>query len=76
MTLVSAIGMRTVYSWAEVCEFTGLGQDQLKGLVHANKLVKRYSGAFPFDQKDVNEFLHRLNNGKIYRRQRKKHECR
>ena len=65
MKLVSAIGMRTVYSWAEVCSFTGMGVESLKWKVRNGDLVKRYSGQFPFDQSDVNDFLHRLNNGKI-----------
>lgn len=65
MNLIGAIGARTVYTWDEVCGFLGMSRLQVKGFVRKHELVKRYDGAFGFDQGDVNDFLHRLNHGKI-----------
>ena len=65
MNLIPQVGRRSVYSWKEVCEFVGLKRNQLKWIVHTGRLVKRHSGLFPFAQKDVNQFLVRLNAGEI-----------
>lgn len=65
MNLVSAIGRRAVYSWDEVSGFLGLKKDQVKAIVRSGYLNKAYEGMFPFSQKDVNEFITKLNAGTI-----------
>ena len=63
MNMVSAISVRTVYSWKEVCSFLGMRRTQVNGHVYKNRLVKRYRDPYPFDQKDLNDFILLLNNG-------------
>jgi hypothetical protein len=65
MNLVGAVGMRTVYSWTEVCAFLGMTRNQVHSLVYNGKLIKRHAGSFPFAQKDVNQFITHLNAGEI-----------
>lgn len=67
VNLVPQIGMRSVYSHAEVAKFCGLTERQIKSHVQRGTLKKKYSGAYPFDQGDVNQFLTALNSGKAYR---------
>lgn len=68
MNLVPQIGMRSVYSHAEVAKFCGMTERQVKRHVARGTLKKKYSGAYPFDQSDVNQFLSQLNTGRIYQR--------
>jgi hypothetical protein len=49
----------------EVATFLGLSMGQVKGLSQRGKLVKRFRGQYAYDQKDVNEFISRLNNGQV-----------
>jgi len=65
MNLAPQIGMRSVYSWKEVASFLGMKEEQVRSLVRTNRLIKRYTGMFPFAQKDVNQFLVRFNAGEI-----------
>lgn len=65
MNLVPAIGFRTVYSWQEAAKFVGLTRNQLHHLVYSGRLTKRHKGNWPFAQSDLNEFLCRLNSGRV-----------
>lgn len=67
MNLVPQKGFRSVFSYAEVGELLGLRRGQVKYLVQAGKLKRRYGGKYGFDQGDVNQFLTALNSGKAYR---------
>lgn len=68
MNLIPQIGMRSVYSYAEVAKFCGMTERQIKRHVERGALKKKFSGAYPFDQSDVNQFLTALNAGRIYQR--------
>ncbi len=65
MNLVGAIGFRTVYSWQELVSFTGLKRTHLASLERNGVLMKSGKGFYPFSQKNVNEFLTSMNNGRI-----------
>ena len=65
MNLVGAIGFRTVYSCAEVAGFLGMTKRQVEYLHGRGQLVKFSIGKYPYRQKDVNEFISRLNCGEI-----------
>jgi len=65
MQLIAQRGLRSVFSYAEVAEALGMGKRQVEWLVASGKLKKRGTGEYPFFQKDVNEFLTRLNAGEI-----------
>lgn len=64
MNLAPQLGLRKVYTWAEVMQFLGMDRNQVRWLVQSGKLTKAYKGKFPFEQRDLNAFLIRLNNGK------------
>lgn len=65
MNLAPQIGKRSVFTWQETMTFLGFNRNQVRYLVDSGKLKKAYSGKWPFTQKDVNEFLVRLNSGKV-----------
>jgi hypothetical protein len=65
MTTCAAIGLRTVYTWAETAQILGVTRQQVRSMVRAGHLHKRHDGMFPFSQPDINEFLTRLNAGRI-----------
>ena len=64
MNLIPTKGFRAVYTMAEVCEFLGMTPRQVEYRIEAGQLKRSNSGKFGFAQKDVNQFLVKLNNGK------------
>ncbi len=64
MNLVPQLGLRSVYTWKEVCDFLGMTRRQVKHLVESGQLVKAHKGRFGFTQVHLNQFLTRLNAGK------------
>lgn len=60
MNLVPCIGYRAAYTRKEVEKFTGMSKDQVK-----KRIVARGSSPYWYLQSDVNEFLTKLNAGKL-----------
>lgn len=65
MNLVCARGLRTVYTWSEVCELLQMPRRRVKHLVDTGRLIKASTGAYPFMQRDLNQFIVRFNAGEI-----------
>lgn len=65
MNLIAQRGWRSMYSWAEVCECLAMPRRRVQHLVTKGVLVKATSGAYPFAQSDINEFLTKFNSGRI-----------
>lgn len=66
MFLTSMRGVRSRFSWDEVCADLQMSREQVQRFVDRGDLVKRYfKCAYPFDQQDVNQFIVKFNAGKV-----------
>lgn len=63
--MIPMIGFREVFNVAEVAKMLGFTVRQVQHLSETGRLKKFGSGLYPYHQKDINEFLTRLNAGKV-----------
>lgn len=63
MNLIAQRGARAAYSLREVKEHLQMTRWQINAAVRAGRLQRRGNRQFPYLQKDVNEFVVRMNCG-------------